>query len=316
MARKPRLHVEGGFYHVILRGNGGEKIFFTNSDRYRLFSLLQEGTERFGYRLHAYCLMSNHIHLLIQVGSVPLSKLVQNLSFRYTKYINKKKNRIGHLFQGRYKAILVDADSYMLELIRYVHNNPVRVGMVTRAKDYKWSSHRVYLGFQALPFLTTDWTLGQFARTVPTARKKFAEFVERANWEGHRSDFYNGGHDSRVLGDDRFVENVLTRKIVFRKPDLDSVITYVCGQRAVMERELRSPSRQRKMSETRGIVGWLVTRLEAATLSAVAKRFNRDLGNISRAVRNIEERMLASEEMKKQLESSLKELANNATTQA
>lgn len=316
MARKPRLHVEGGFYHVILRGNGGDEIFFSDSDRARMFLLIQEGIERFKYRLHAYCFMSNHIHLLIQVGSIPLSKIVQNFSFRYTKYINKKKNRIGHLFQGRYKAILIDAASYLVELARYIHNNPVRAGMVKNASNYKWSSHQVYLGLHELPFLTTDWLLAQFAKGETTARRKFTEFVERGGETGHRKDFYLGEHDSRVLGDELFVEKVLTDKTINRKPEFDAIVKYACKQFGVTEKQLRSPSRQRKMAEIRGIAGWLTTRLEVVTLSAVAKRFNRDLATISRAVRNIEERMLKSKEMKEQLDSYLKELINNAIAQA
>jgi len=128
MARKPRLHVPGGLYHVILRGNGGQDIFFDDEDRYHLYLLLQHGVERYGHRIHGFCCMTNHIHLAIQVADEPLSGIMQNLSFRYTRWINKKQARTGHLFQGRYKSILVDADSYVLELVRYLHLNPVRAG--------------------------------------------------------------------------------------------------------------------------------------------------------------------------------------------
>ena len=146
MARKPRLHYSGASYHVILRGNGGQDIFIDKKDRTRFYFLLQEGVERYRHRIHAYCLMTNHVHLAIQVGDVPLSRIIQNLSFRYTRYLNRRKNQVGHLFQGRYKALLIDADSYLLELVRYIHNNPVRAGMVKTAEEYPWSSHHAYLG--------------------------------------------------------------------------------------------------------------------------------------------------------------------------
>ena len=126
MVRKTRIHYFGAVYHVILRGNGGQDIFYSQEDRYRLYLLLQEGIERFGHRIHAFCLMTNHLHIVVQVGDIALSKIFQNVSFRYTRYINKKQNRIGHLFQGRYKALLIDADTYLLELVRYIHNNPLR----------------------------------------------------------------------------------------------------------------------------------------------------------------------------------------------
>ena len=114
MARKPRIHYPGAFYHVILRGNGGQDIFFSKNDRTKFYLLLQEGIERFGHRIHAFCLMTNHIHLVIQIGDIPLSKIMQNVTFRYTRYINARRKEFGHLFQGRYKAILIDADTYIL----------------------------------------------------------------------------------------------------------------------------------------------------------------------------------------------------------
>ena len=157
MARKSRVHYPGAVYHVMLRGNRGQPIFFSDEDRCRCYLLLQEGTVRFEYRVHGFCLMDNHLHLAIQVGDIPLSKIMQNLSFRYTRWVNKHQQRLGHLFQGRYHAILVDQDSYLLELVRYIHLNPVRAKWVDRPEDYPWSSHQAYLNAEAIPWLTTDW---------------------------------------------------------------------------------------------------------------------------------------------------------------
>jgi REP element-mobilizing transposase RayT len=145
MARKPRVHCPGALYHVILRGNAGQTIFFDDRDRARFYLLLQEGTERFRHRIHAFCLMSNHVHLAIQVADLPLSRIIQNLSFRYTKWVNWRQSRSGHLFQGRYKAVLVDADAYLLELTRYIHLNPVEAGLVKEPEEHM-GSHRAYLG--------------------------------------------------------------------------------------------------------------------------------------------------------------------------
>ncbi len=156
MVRKPRVQIPGALYHVILRGNGGQTIFSDNKDRYHLYSLVEKGTERFGHRIPAFCLMGNHVHLAIQMSEVPLSRIIQNLSFRYTRWVNWRLGRSGHLFQGRYKAVLVDEDIYLKELTRYIHLNPVRVGIVKDPKDYPWSGHRAYLGLEAIPWLTTE----------------------------------------------------------------------------------------------------------------------------------------------------------------
>ena len=166
MPRKPRLHYPGACYHVILRGNSGQDIFIDKKDRSKFLFLLQEGIEKFKHRIHAYCLMTNHIHLAVQVGDIPLSRIIQNVSFRYTRYFNRRKNQVGHLFQGRYKAILIDVDSYLLKLVRYIHNNPVRAGMVKSPGQYSWSSHGAYLGRASIPWLITDWILSQFAKQI------------------------------------------------------------------------------------------------------------------------------------------------------
>ena len=138
MARKPRLHVPGGLYHVILRGNAHQDVFFSAGDRHFFYELLAEGVARFGYRVHAFCLMSNHLHLALQAGDVELSAGMQNLSFRYTRYLNTRLKRVGHVFQGRFRALLVDQDGYGLALVRYVHLNPVRARMAKQASESNW----------------------------------------------------------------------------------------------------------------------------------------------------------------------------------
>ena len=120
MARKPRLFYPGAVYHVLLRGNAGQDIFYGKEDRKYFYRLLREGHEKFGHRIHAFCLMANHVHLAMQVADTPLSRIMQSLSQRYTGWINRQLGRKGHLFQGRYNALLIDADTYLLEPVRYI----------------------------------------------------------------------------------------------------------------------------------------------------------------------------------------------------
>ena len=163
MARKPRLHVPGGVYHVMLRGNGGQTIFLSEKDRSVFYRLVEEGIKRFGHRVHGFCLMGNHVHLLIQVADVPLSQVMQNLSFRYTGWINRRHRRTGHLFQGRFKSILVQNDAYLMQLSCYIHRNPLRAGLVDRLADYRWSSYRSYAYKGShIRWLNTDLILSQF----------------------------------------------------------------------------------------------------------------------------------------------------------
>jgi hypothetical protein len=217
---------------------------------------------------------------------------MQNLSFRYTRWINWREKRTGHLFQGRYKAVLVDGDSYLLELVRYIHLNPVRAGMIARPEDYPWSGHRAYLGKEFLPWLTTDWVLGQFGKSVHTARTNYETFVRDGLGGGFQPEFSGGGDDSRILGNDLFVDRCLSgcgEKSL--RLTAQEIVDKVCEAYKIDEATLKAPSQQRLASEARAIVGWLAKEVGGVTLSAVASLVNRDIGSISSSVRRLSDRM-------------------------
>lgn len=299
MARKPRIHIPSGLYHVIFRGNGGQPVFLNDDDRNRFYLLLQEGSCRFGYRIHSFCLMTSHIHLALQVDDIPLSRGMQNLSFRYTRWINWRQKRTGHLFQGRYKAVMVDANSYLLELVRYIHLNPVRAGMVKNPEEYSWSSHLAYLGNEIVPCLTTDWVLEQFGETAVKARDAYRNFVLDGLTEGHRPEFHGkGNEDSRLLGDDSFLDKCLSRLAgASVRLTVREVLESVCREYEIDEAAIKSPSQNRKASEARAVAGWLVREFDCATLSEAGRLLNRDVGSMSSAVRRLTERMQESSEL-------------------
>jgi hypothetical protein len=153
--------------------------------------------------------MGNHIHFAIEVADISLSRIMQNLSFRYTRWINSRQRKMGHPFQGRHKALLVDADSYLLELVRYIHLNPVRAGLVGDAADYEWSGHRAYQGHEVIPWLSTGWVLAQFGDSAGLARNRYGRFVLDAMDEKRRNEFHQGGEDTRVLGDEYFFQQTM-----------------------------------------------------------------------------------------------------------
>lgn len=291
MARKPRLHVSGGLYHVILRGNAREDIFFKQEDRQRFYELLAEGVERYGYRVHAFCLMTNHLHLALQAGDRPLSVGMQNLAFRYTRYLNARLKRIGHLFEGRFKAYLVDRDAYGLALIRYIHLNPVRARMVRQPTAYPYSSHRAYLGRDDLPWLTTDWVLGQFGSRAGLARSRYARFVNDGKAKGHNEAFYGGESDSRIVGEEDFVRAVLKPEPKRPKaPSIEELVAHVCRRHKLTEKELLAAGRARLPAEARALLAWLALRTQAAPLTQLAQLFRRDISTLSHAVSRLEER--------------------------
>ncbi len=291
MARKPRVYCPGAYYHVILRGNSGQTIFLNDKDRTRFFLLLQEGMERFGHRIHAFCLMTNHVHLAIQIAEISLSRILQNLSFRYTRWVNWRQGRTGHLFQGRYKAVLIDADTYLQELTRYIHLNPVRAGMVRRAEKYPWSGHRAYLGLETIPWLTTDWVLSQFSKKVSVARKDYMKFIQEGMEGNRQEEFYRGSEaDSRILGDDTFIERVLDEKQKKQRNrvSLDKIMVEVCRHFSLEEKDFGVLGKDRSLSEARGIAAWLVLELGVCTLVELGKRTGRDVSTLSSAAKRLQ----------------------------
>ena len=162
MTRPLRIEFKGAVYHVTSRGNARQAIFLTEEDFADFLRVLCSVVKRYRFLLHAYCLMNNHYHLMIETPEGNLSKGMRQLNGLYTQRFNRKHQRVGHLFQGRYQAILVDKDNYLLELSRYVALNPVRAKIVKDPKDWEWSAYQATTGHKGISCLTTDWILSQF----------------------------------------------------------------------------------------------------------------------------------------------------------
>ena len=178
MARPLRIEFPGALYHVTSRGNARQRVFRDDEDREMFLATLAWVVARFRWRCHAYCLMDNHVHLLIDTPEPNLSRGMRQLNGVYTQRFNRRHRKVGHLFQGRFKAILVEKEGYLLELARYIVLNPVRAKMVKTPERYPWSSYRPMLGVAPVPpALAIEWVLDQFARTRATARRRYAKFV-------------------------------------------------------------------------------------------------------------------------------------------
>ena len=207
MARKTRIHFPGALYHVISRGNQRQDIFLDDRDRTVYLSYLSEYKVRYCIQLYAYSLMRNHVHLLLEVSAIPLNRFMQSLLFRYARYFNRRYGKVGHLFQGRYRAILCDKDAYLLELVRYIHFNPVRAKAVKDPEGYLWTSHMSYLGKGKEGPVDADLVLGQFGENRSLGRRKYREFILEEVSSGHQEKFYKV-KDQRYLGDESFINRV------------------------------------------------------------------------------------------------------------
>lgn len=198
MARPLRIEFPGGLYHVTSRGDRREAIYLDDADRIHWLTLLGHVCKRFNWICHAYCLMDNHYHIIVETVEGNLSKGMRQLNGVYTQTFNRAHNRVGHVYQGRYKAILVEKENYLLELSRYVVLNPVRAGAVTNIEHWPWSSYPAITGKSGCPeWLHADWTLGQFGRQRKRAIAAYIDFVRAGMglpsvWDDLRGQIYLG----------------------------------------------------------------------------------------------------------------------------
>ena len=219
MARPLRLEFPGAIYHITSRGDRQEAIYEDDADRQQWLDILARICERYNWRVHAYCLMDNHYHIVVETADGNLSKGMRQLNGVYTQYFNRQHNRVGHVYQGRYKAILVEKESYLLELSRYVVLNPVRAGMTKTVEEWQWSSYLSTIGKRPPPaWLEVEWLLSQFGLQRSRARDMYIDFVREGIglppvWDVLRHQIYLGSED--------FVNE--HQKLVSQKQDLDDI---------------------------------------------------------------------------------------------
>ena len=225
MSRPLRIEFDGAFYHVTSRGDEKKEIYKSIRDREQFLEYLHSATERYGAVVHGFCLMTNHYHLILETPRGNLSQIMRHINGAYTTYYNVKRQRAGHLFQGRYKAILIEADEYALELSRYMHLNPVRAGMIERPENYYWSSYCAYIGKINPPlWLTRTLVLGFFRLNLLASQEGYQHFVEDLLGKEYSSPL-NKTVASAILGSPKFVEQVMEDYLDHQteRPDVPAV---------------------------------------------------------------------------------------------
>lgn len=241
MARPLRIQYPGAVYHITSRGNERKAVFKSRRDREKFIGYLQSATERYGAAIYCFCLMDNHYHLLMETPEGNLSQVMQHINGSYTTYYNVKRKRAGHLFQGRYHAILVEAGAYALELSRYIHLNPVRAGIATRPEDHLWSSYIHYIDGRNQPdWLQASPILAYLSQKEADARRRYQEFVQDKLGSSYPSPLKMAAAGA-ILGGEAFVEkvqqehldtttkdrNLPTLRALTRKHSMDQIIELV-----------------------------------------------------------------------------------------
>jgi REP element-mobilizing transposase RayT len=278
MARPLRLEFSGALYHVTSRGDRQEDIFLNDDDRDDWLDVLGIVCTRFNWVVHAFCQMTNHYHLLVETVDGNLSGGMRQLNGLYTQRFNRRHNLVGHLFQGRYKAILVQKEAYLLELTRYVVLNPLRANMVKSLEEWRWSSYPFTTGQEAPPpWLDTDWLLGQFGSQRSKALRAYHQFVMAGR--GLPSPMLGTRHQL-LLGDNAFVE----RHWQIKNPEELREVSKAHRRSVALsldEYQMRHPDRDQAIAQAY-LSG-------AYTMAEIGRHFEVHYMTVSRAVRKLEE---------------------------
>jgi len=293
MARPLRITYPGAYYHVTSRGNERKDVFKSKRDREKFLEYLESATQRYNAVIHAYCLMDNHYHLLLETPSANLPQIMRHINGAYTIYFNVKRKRSGHLFQGRYKAILVDMDEYAKELSRYIHLNPVRARMVEAPEEYDWSSYKYYIGKQkTVGWLYRDFILGCFGEEISSAQKVYQKFV---------SSLANGKYDSpldevlgsTLLGSPDFIATIKDKYLSGKEPAKDIPTLKVLTEKATMQ-DIFDEVITVFGSETalaRNVMMYLCKRYTSEKLKDIGRYFGIGESGVSQASRRVTQKI-------------------------
>jgi putative transposase len=309
MSRPLRIEYPGAVYHLICRGNNRQKIFQDNLDRKRYLEKLIYYCELKEVLLLCYCLLSNHIHLLVETPQGNLSKMMQPFQTSYTLYLNRRHRRSGHVFEQRYKALLVDKDNYILQVSRYIHRNPVEANLVERPQDYRWSSYGAYVTGKRVRGLTTWIVLEQLGGKQHEQIRSYREYVESTQ-EGSISEGPPPTVKQVIIGDTEFAEQVFSERRVGvameRTYRLSEVEEAVCQMMRIGRQELMRPQRTPAVKRARELFMYLGRRHTSASLREIADRLGvRDISTVShgekRVTNSLRENSAGAKELKRVL---------------
>ena len=291
MPRKKRISRQNYFHHIMFRGVNGEKIFADDYDRSRFCLLLQEASEKHGLRIHGFCFMSNHIHLVIEPTNIngSLQSGIHAFAFRYAQYFNHRHKRRGYLFQGRFRSIVVEDGIYLKRLIRYIHLNPLEAKIVTLPEHYRWSSYRAYLEHDHYVWLNTDQILRKFGETRESAIDKFVEYTQRKVESQSDHEAISKAFRKGIFGDEDFIKNAEGLFIDKVEPSaqisydsINEVVNNVCIRFDVNLNDLISPNKSKSVVDARAVIALIVRQSKKWSLEELGCLLNKNSGTLSR----------------------------------
>jgi putative transposase len=287
MARKKRFYRIDSCHHVMLRGNGGQDLFLDIADRVRFCLLLQAASEKYTFRVHAFCFMKNHVHLMLEPLERPLQDGVHSFSFRYAQYFNAKYGKRGYLYQGRFRSICVQDGTYFKRLIRYIHLNPVHAGLVQKPENYQWSSYRAFLGHDHYVWLCKERVLSNFGPTYKESLDYMTWFIyQQIDIEAEAAEIKNAFHIG--IFEEKDPSEQIERpqsspfKDLLTTCMLDKAVDFVCSHYNLSSSDLSSSSRKSQLVEARACLALIVQKSKNLNFSELGRLLARDPSSISR----------------------------------
>jgi putative transposase len=325
MSRPLRITYPGAWYHVMNRGRRGENIFLRTEDYAAFLNIAREASEQWNLKIATFCLMTNHYHLLVQTPDANLSRCMRHINGVYTQWFNRAYQQDGQLFRGRYKAVLVEGDSHLLEVMRYIHRNPLNAGLAQQLDDYPWSSHHEYLSSARTAAWLFKEPLLQMVTTDKSRRKAaYLDFVHQGEPQEITS-FYAMKKLSSILGGDAFKDWVKQRFIPL-EPQMEipaaqnlavtpeEVIRQVCTYYRLDEDRLKR-SRRGEENLPRDVAIYLARCISRRTLAEIGKAFGiSNYSTVSSAIERIKKRQERDEQLGKDIV-NLKQVANKSQKQ-
>ena len=324
MPRQARLDVPGALHHIMVRGINKSAIFKDDPDKARFLERLGDAVTEGQCRVHAWVLMNNHVHILFRSGRDGISAVMRKLLTWYAQYYNRRHNRTGHLFENRYKSILCDEDNYLLALVRYIHLNPIRAGIVKTIEEldrYPWSGHRSIIGKAKYPWMDTETVLSRFGSAARKALHEYRKFMREGVDQGRLEELTGGGlirsqggwsqvlairrrgrkeeYDERILGSGDFVNSILKeaedrqlRQLKAKRAGktIQRIIEEECRKQGISRQELKGGGKRRKVSDTRAIIALRSRDELGLTAAEIARNVGVNTSAVTRAIERVETR--------------------------
>jgi putative transposase len=309
MSRPYRIQAPHVFYHVTSRGDGKRKIFRQNNDHKKFLEYVLKAKEKYDFRLYAYVLLPNHYHLLVQTLQPNLAKIMHFINGVYTTYYNKVNKNVGHLFQGRYKSIIIEADSYFKALSRYIHLNPVKANIVKRPEDYKWSSYQGYVSKKGDPYIDKD----QLEALLGMNERQYKSFV----YDGGSGDenLFENLYAGSMLGSEAFIKANLTMlkeqvegmdvsyKNDYKTLRAEDILDCVSGFYGIEKEDIRNS--KDKQSEAKKDSIYMMKRMTGMTNKEIGELFGIGYTSVSKVCSRMEEEMARDEEVRGRVENQM-----------